>query len=333
MLGKSIVNSPLVLGTGTGKTRGFPGRVGRVRVTGWEEVRPSMTRTLPAVFKGIYGLILQEDTVDTAGKTVRVVDPQGMGYAGKGPGGDFQTRTRTCAQRYSPPGIKFYPDRETSLASFYSDLYFGAPLCPPANLRLMPRLKPATAKSHCSDTPLRIVIHSVWPRRYRSRTSDVTTSTGGVSELRLRACASGAKYRETHRDKIREADKLWRAKLYISAHGAEAFDEKQDHPHLVKTQRRHEGRPPPRRPGLSSLPRKPRFNPHEVLTENQKRCRALRWCGFEEDNGEDSDVDLPPGICGCEQTECQRMHKNETKDRKDWKTFHLKYAKEIEAGF
>jgi hypothetical protein len=122
-------------------------------------------------------------------------------------------------------------------------------------------------------------------------------------------------------------------RLYISAHGAEAFDEKQDRPHLVKTQRRHEGRPPPRRPGLSSLPRKPRFNPHEVLMENQKRCRALRRCGFEEDNREDSDADLAPGICGCEQTECQRMHKNETKDRKDWKAFHLKYAKEIEAGF
>jgi hypothetical protein len=113
---------------------------------------------------------------------------------------------------------------------------------------------------------------------------------------------------------------------------------------MVKTQKRHEGRAPEGRlsprPRLSRVlttrprkPRKPLINMDEILTENQKRCRALRRCGFEEDNGEDSDADLPPGVCGCELTECQRSHKNETKDRKDWKLFHLKYAKELEGGF
>ncbi|KAJ7865242.1 hypothetical protein B0H13DRAFT_1898637 [Mycena leptocephala] len=112
----------------------------------------------------------------------------------------------------SPPGSKFYPDRETSLASFYSDPYFGTPSCPPADLRLMPRLKPATAKSHCSDTPpiiltLIIVYYSnrdslrlaaqAQMKLHRSRKSDATTSAGGVSESRLRARASAAKYRET----------------------------------------------------------------------------------------------------------------------------------------
>lgn len=126
---------------------------------------------------------------------------------------------------------------------------------------------------------------------------------------------------------------------YLATHGAEAFDEKQERPHMAKTQKRHEGRPPPclphhpRREVLTPVPQSRRRITDELLTDNQKRCRALRRSGFEEDNGEDSDADLPPGICGCDLTECQRPHKNETQDRKDWKVFHLKYAKELEAGF
>ncbi|KAJ7168434.1 hypothetical protein C8R46DRAFT_1033681 [Mycena filopes] len=72
-----------------------------------------------------------------------------------------------------------------------------------------------------------------------------------------------------------------------------------------------------------------RYDPKEVLTQNQKRCRALRASGLEEDNGEDSDADIPPGMCGCDMSECQLPHKNETAKRKDWKIFHLKYAKEL----
>ncbi|KAJ7613327.1 hypothetical protein DFH06DRAFT_1344797 [Mycena polygramma] len=69
---------------------------------------------------------------------------------------------------------------------------------------------------------------------------------------------------------------------------------------------------------------------HRLPAGGSKRCRALRQCGFEEDNGEHSDADLPPGICGCYLTECQRSHKNETQDRRDWKTFHVRYAKELQ---
>ncbi|KAJ7887721.1 hypothetical protein B0H13DRAFT_2342316 [Mycena leptocephala] len=110
-----------------------------------------------------------------------------------------------------------------------------------------------------------------------------------------------------------------------------AFDEKQQRSHMSKTQKKHGGRPPPPRPRAAHLvaPRR-RFNPKEVLTENQKRCRALRADGFEEDNGDDSDEDVPPGMCGCDRTECQLMHKNETMNRKEWKLFHLKYANELE---
>ncbi|KAJ7027248.1 hypothetical protein C8F04DRAFT_1189685 [Mycena alexandri] len=69
--------------------------------------------------------------------------------------------------------------------------------------------------------------------------------------------------------------------------------------------------------------RRPRYDPNAVITPNQKRCRALRRSGLEDDNGEDSDADLPPGFCGCDSTFCQRLHKNESQNRKDWKRFHL----------
>jgi hypothetical protein len=104
----------------------------------------------------------------------------------------------------------------------------------------------------------------------------------------------------------------------IAKEGTEAFNEKVERPYMRKTQQRHEGRPPPRKPRM------------ENVTANQKRCQALRACGFEEDNGDDSDEDLAPGMCGCNLTECQKMHKNETDDRRAWKIFHVKYAKELD---
>ncbi|KAJ7724199.1 hypothetical protein B0H16DRAFT_1472470 [Mycena metata] len=61
------------------------------------------------------------------------------------------------------------------------------------------------------------------------------------------------------------------------------------------------------------------YDANAVVTANQKRCRALRRCGLEEDNGEDSDADLPPGMCGCENPTCRRLHKNESKKRREWK--------------
>ncbi|KAJ7024744.1 hypothetical protein C8F04DRAFT_1270014 [Mycena alexandri] len=56
-----------------------------------------------------------------------------------------------------------------------------------------------------------------------------------------------------------------------------------------------------------------------------KRCRMLRRCGLEDDNGEDSDADLPLGMCGCDNTMCFKIHKNESFKRLDWKRFHLEY--------
>lgn len=51
----------------------------------------------------------------------------------------------------------------------------------------------------------------------------------------------------------------------------------------------------------------------------------LRRCGLEDDNGEDSDADLPLGMCGCDNTMCFKIHKNESFKRLDWKRFHLEY--------
>ncbi|KAJ7695519.1 hypothetical protein B0H16DRAFT_1750695 [Mycena metata] len=64
------------------------------------------------------------------------------------------------------------------------------------------------------------------------------------------------------------------------------------------------------------------YDPDEVVTENQRRCRMLRRCRLEEDNGDDSDEELPPGMCGCNHPECQRMHKNKSRERKEWKCLH-----------
>ncbi|KAJ7934886.1 hypothetical protein B0H13DRAFT_1854878 [Mycena leptocephala] len=54
------LNQDITLGTGTGKPAGFPGRVGRVRVAGWKDVEPAMTRTLPAVYSGSCGSTLRQ---------------------------------------------------------------------------------------------------------------------------------------------------------------------------------------------------------------------------------------------------------------------------------
>ncbi|KAJ7448453.1 hypothetical protein B0H11DRAFT_2247740 [Mycena galericulata] len=56
------------------------------------------------------------------------------------------------------------------------------------------------------------------------------------------------KYRDKHREAIREADTARRARQYIEKAGAEAFDVKKDRKFLARTQRAHEGHPPPPRP-------------------------------------------------------------------------------------
>ncbi|KAJ7889252.1 hypothetical protein B0H13DRAFT_1888087 [Mycena leptocephala] len=145
----------------------------------------------------------------------------------------------------------------------------------------------------------------------RSTNLDKTTPEGDISEMRVRARASAAKI--PREDSTGTGTAFGQRILFVEQ--IEAFNEKEERPQFVKTQKRHEGRPPQRkahavpnhRPGVVS--RKPRYNPREVLTENQKRCRTLRQCGFEEDNDDDSDADLPPGTCGCDKTECQRMHR------------------------
>ncbi|KAJ7618256.1 hypothetical protein DFH06DRAFT_1342526 [Mycena polygramma] len=164
----------------------------------------------------------------------------------------------------------------------------------------------------------------------RARMQVLRAESDVTSEQRLRIKASAAKYRERKRKEIRQAAKLRRAESYIEDNGLEAYDEQQQRGHMAKTQKLHEGRPAPARP---RAPLRNRFDPREILTENQIRCRALRSCGFEEDNGDDSDEDLPRGMCGCDRTECQLTHKNETADRKEWKKFHVKYRQELEHGF
>ncbi|KAJ7169175.1 hypothetical protein C8R43DRAFT_1121067 [Mycena crocata] len=57
---------------------------------------------------------------------------------------------------------------------------------------------------------------------------------------------------------------------YIETQGIEAFDEKRQRPHMSKTQRRHEGRPPPPRP--PTLPKKIKNTGHssQAQVENLK---------------------------------------------------------------
>ncbi|KAJ7660347.1 hypothetical protein DFH06DRAFT_1326477 [Mycena polygramma] len=155
--------------------------------------------------------------------------------------------------------------------------------------------------------------------------TEVPQTGGSWRTLAQRNTGNGA-----NRPQIRAADRVRRAKRYIDAHGLEAFDEKEDRAVMSKTQKLHEGQSVPARP---RPPLRKRFNPSEILTENQRRCRALRSCGLEDDNSADSDEDLPRGMCGCDKTECQLLHKNESEDRKEWKKFHIKYRQELEHGF
>ncbi|KAJ7698132.1 hypothetical protein B0H17DRAFT_1130052 [Mycena rosella] len=56
---------------------------------------------------------------------------------------------------------------------------------------------------------------------------------------------SAARYRESNHEAIRTADTMRRARKYIAENGVEASDEKSSRKHLAKTQRCHEGQPPP----------------------------------------------------------------------------------------
>ncbi|KAJ7163045.1 hypothetical protein C8R46DRAFT_1221842 [Mycena filopes] len=88
----------------------------------------------------------------------------------------------------------------------------------------------------------------------------------------------------------------------------------------VRRLRANEGTPLFAWPG-----RRLKYDVNAVVTANQRRCRMLRRCGLEGDNGEDSNDDLPAGMCGCDNTLCMRIHKNESQKRKDWKRFHIEH--------
>ncbi|KAJ7142164.1 hypothetical protein C8R46DRAFT_1233199 [Mycena filopes] len=137
----------------------------------------------------------------------------------------------------------------------------------------------------------------------RTRNSEIIVSQGCTPKHVQRARASAATYRE---------------KALLEKDGTEALDERIQRPHMARTQKLHEGRPPPRKPRPSKW--------NQPMTENQRRCRTLRALGFEEDNGDDSDADIPAGMCGCDRTECQKMHPNETEKRRSWKSFELRYS-------
>ncbi|KAJ7029956.1 hypothetical protein C8F04DRAFT_1187131 [Mycena alexandri] len=137
-------------------------------------------------------------------------------------------------------------------------------------------------------------------KQLRARNSEIVVSEGMTPQHVLRARACRAVYRE---------------RALLNKDGAEALDEHIQRPYMAKTQKRHEGRPPPRK--------------LKPPTENQRRCRALRAMGLEEDNSDDSDEDVPEGMCGCDRTECQKTHRNETAKRRDWKDFELRYPADV----
>ncbi|KAJ7025310.1 hypothetical protein C8F04DRAFT_1269337 [Mycena alexandri] len=151
--------------------------------------------------------------------------------------------------------------------------------------------------------------------KLRARNSEIVVSEGMTPQHVLRARACRAVYRESHRKEGRARDTLRRQTALLNKDGAEALDEHIQRPYMAKTQKRHEGRPPPRK--------------LKPPTENQRRCRALRAMGLEEDNSDDSDEDVPEGMCGCDRTECQKTHRNETAKRRDWKDFELRYPADV----
>ncbi|KAJ7154643.1 hypothetical protein C8R46DRAFT_1227475 [Mycena filopes] len=184
---------------------------------------------------------------------------------------------------------------------------------------------------------------------------------------KVRAQVSAAAYREKNKAKIRATDAARRARLKAKAKGTPtaqkpatppsqkpATPPSQKHTTPPSSPQERPSTPTPtpsrKRPvpvernksagtssnapavqGFTRAPRRYRFYraDGEVLSKNQRRCRELRGCRLEEINSDDSDADVPPGMCGCARTECQRMHRNETQVRRDWKVFHLKHGNDI----
>ncbi|KAJ7732897.1 hypothetical protein B0H16DRAFT_1732628 [Mycena metata] len=231
-----------------------------------------------------------------------------------------------------PTKFPLQPDLETLLIPSSSDPDFLVPLCLEADGRWLPKPRRQIGKSFFTDTQHKIVNACVWRHGGACNVYALSIPKSLSHKVlsrntRLRARVADAKYRERQ---IHTADKLRRAKHCLEEHGAEALDEHLQHAHLARTQKRHEGRPPTPRPtpptrnwrALRRMRLEEESNPP---TENQRRCRALRRMGLEEDNSDDSDEDLPEGVCGCNLSECQRPHRNETVKRKEWKLFHLKY--------
>ncbi|KAJ7430146.1 hypothetical protein B0H11DRAFT_2247748 [Mycena galericulata] len=111
-------------------------------------------------------------------------------------------------------------------------------------------LDPATKAEHRQESL----------RRYAEKNRDSLREAARLRMRRLRAAAAAssskrqqslktaARYRDKHREAIREADTARRARQYIEKAGAEAFDVKKDRKFLARTQRAHEGHPPPPRP-------------------------------------------------------------------------------------
>ncbi|KAJ6504321.1 hypothetical protein C8R47DRAFT_1210388 [Mycena vitilis] len=248
------------------------------------------------------------------------------------PGDDAKRAIAFDHPEWQDHSLAFQDDQGTLYVTSSSYTHFHAQTCLLAKHLWIPKPNDSADKTLSNDTLITIVKHCgrARARQLSLRSQRSAAPDGDPSDRRERANATAAKYRERNRKQIRAADRVRRARRYIKTHGLEAFEEKEDRGHMSKTQKLHEGESVPARP---RPPLRKRFDPSEILTENQRRCRALRSCGLEDDNGADSDEDLPRGMCGCDRTECQLLHKNESKDRKEWKLFHIKYRQELERGF
>ncbi|KAJ7446847.1 hypothetical protein B0H11DRAFT_2248613 [Mycena galericulata] len=133
------------------------------------------------------------------------------------------------------------------------------------------RLDPATKAEHRRETL----------RRYAEKNKAALREAARLRMQRLRATAaqsprlkasmrqkslqSAAKYRERNREAIRVADAVRRAKKYIETSSLEAFNTKNDRRFLARTQRAHEGRPPPSRPRAKPYARTQRRHPPVAL--------------------------------------------------------------------
>ncbi|KAJ7155746.1 hypothetical protein C8R46DRAFT_1041102 [Mycena filopes] len=230
-----------------------------------------------------------------------------------------------------------------------------------------PALEPATkaanrraAQRRYAEKNVDALRETARARMKRRRAVEKASATGddGLSEARIRARETAARYRAKNREKIRIADAARRARTSSTPNDAVAkpkpavsttskiASKPKPRPNAkpkpaVSATSKIASKPKPKRPapaapiitppvpanaGIPLLVRGRRrwrgYDPDEEVTENQRRCRALRGAGLEDYDG-DSDSDLPPGVCGCDNTMCQREHKNETQNRKDWKRFHL----------